>query len=528
MIRRFRRFIQVVFFIAFITLILLTEGRYDAGLDAFNIRYPVSIMFKFDPLILSAAVFSTWQIPAGFIFSVGLLAFTLIFGRFFCGWICPMGSCIDFVERRFFRKGMIRKKPLSFTYRHLKFILLLFILVSAILGVGLVGHFDPLVMITRFFITVIIPAILAILNMIFGVINSILNFMSDSNIMPAKVHVAKDIYNSFLFNFENNIFSLDLVSYSTSLFVLVITVVVFSLSFFGCRTWCKNICPLGALLGICSSFSLIRRKVRQNCDECAICLTHCHGAVKNQVAINSYEPKECIRCFECVNTCRRQKAFFGLALPQVAKSSSFLPSRRQFIATIFGGILFSGYAQSAKWLPKSKVLIRPPGSSPENDFMKLCVRCGQCMKVCPTKVIQPCFLEGGLSGFWAPRLNYQAGYCDDVCTRCGQVCPTGAIKYLSKFERKFSKIGTAFFNKDRCLPWYKNENCIKCEEHCPVASKAIRYEEVTVTGEYKEKKIVKRPFVNETACIGCGICEYKCPVSGSPGIEVTNYKEKRY
>ncbi|MFH1777264.1 MAG: 4Fe-4S binding protein [Candidatus Omnitrophota bacterium] len=529
MLRPFRRVFQLLFFIAFLVLILLTEGRYDALIDKFVIRYPVSVILKIDPLIMFSAGLATWQLPPAFISSVVLLTFTLFFGRFFCGWACPLGSLIDFAERRLFRKGMIRKKPLAVGYRRIKYLILLFILITAVFGVQTAGYFDPLAIITRFFITAILPAFLAIVNLILGIFNSVLNFTFKGKILLAQTIFLRDAYNSFIFNFENSLFSLEMTSYSTSAIILGFTVFIFGLSIFGHRFWCKNICPLGALLGICSEFSPLRRKIREDCDECAICLTHCHAQVKNFNAVkDSYQAKECIRCFECVNICRKKKMFFGLSMPPgILRRSNFLPSRRQFLLTAAGSGLFVGYMRSVKWIPNSKFLIRPPGADREERFINKCIRCGQCMKVCPTKVIQPSFLESGLVGFWTPRLNYQVGYCDDVCTRCGQVCPTGAIKDLTKEQRRLSKIGTAFFDKDHCLPWYKNENCIKCEEHCPVADKAISYTEVEVITEEKETKIVKRPYVNEEACIGCGICEYKCPVTGGPGIVVTNYKEKR-
>ena len=156
------------------------------------------------------------------------------------------------------------------------------------------------------------------------------------------------------------------------------------------------------------------------------------------------------------------------------------------------------------------------------------------MRVCPTNVLQPALLEGGFEGIWDPLLINKIGYCEYNCILCGQVCPTGAIRNISVEEKIGKKpyknpikIGTAFFDRGRCLPWAMNRTCIVCEEVCPTSPKAIwfRTEEV-VTREGKVKK-VKRPYLDPDLCIGCGICENKCPVLDKPAIRVSSVGETR-
>jgi ferredoxin len=175
----------------------------------------------------------------------------------------------------------------------------------------------------------------------------------------------------------------------------------------------------------------------------------------------------------------------------------------------------------------SPALIRPPGSVPEPEFLERCIRCGECMKVCPTHAIQPALLEAGAEGTWTPFLDMDVGYCEYECTLCGQVCPTDAIRELSVEEKQKVKIGLAYFDRNRCLPYAYARSCIVCEEHCPTPTKAIWYEEVEVLTSRGERVVVKQPRVEAELCIGCGICQNKCPMSDRAAVLVTSVGETR-
>jgi MauM/NapG family ferredoxin protein len=173
-------------------------------------------------------------------------------------------------------------------------------------------------------------------------------------------------------------------------------------------------------------------------------------------------------------------------------------------------------------------LLRPPGAirkqataadKPDKDFLNLCIRCGECMKVCTTNGLQPGGVEAGLAAIFAPVLVPRTGYCELECTLCGQVCPTGAIPLLATEQKPAAVIGAAAFDRTRCLPWSKNEECLVCEEHCPLDEKAIQFDVVEIeTGG--EKSELQRPWVDQNKCIGCGFCENKCPLDGEAGIRV--------
>lgn len=172
------------------------------------------------------------------------------------------------------------------------------------------------------------------------------------------------------------------------------------------------------------------------------------------------------------------------------------------------------------------LLIRPPGARDESSFLSRCVKCGECMKVCITNGLQPTFLQAGLEGMWSPVLVPRIGYCEYNCTLCGQVCPTGAIEKLDVEVKRKRKIGLAFIDQNRCLPYAFATECIVCEEHCPTSPKAIlfRQEKVqTHTGEVE----LKLPVVDPKVCTGCGICEYKCPVGEEAAIRVSSIGEER-
>lgn len=192
-----------------------------------------------------------------------------------------------------------------------------------------------------------------------------------------------------------------------------------------------------------------------------------------------------------------------------------------------GGALFFDVHPQAEGRTFNPALVRPPGSVSEAEFLTRCIRCGECMKVCPTNAIQPTLLEAGLEGIWSPVMKMKLGYCEYECTLCTQVCPTDALQELTMEEKAKTHIGMAFINRNRCLPYASARSCIVCEEHCPTPEKAIWFEEVEVMNEAGEMVLVKQPHVNPELCIGCGICQNKCPFQDQPAIYVTSAGESR-
>jgi ferredoxin len=165
------------------------------------------------------------------------------------------------------------------------------------------------------------------------------------------------------------------------------------------------------------------------------------------------------------------------------------------------------------------------------------------MKVCPNNALHPALFESGIEGLWTPILIARIGYCEHSCVLCGDVCPTGAIQKITEAQKqglgqKPISIGTAFFDRGRCLPWGMATPCIVCEEFCPTSPKAIWVEETDVPKRESEAPAdgqhpamtsvhVQRPHLDPSLCIGCGACEKVCPVQDDPAVYVTNIGETR-
>ena len=186
-------------------------------------------------------------------------------------------------------------------------------------------------------------------------------------------------------------------------------------------------------------------------------------------------------------------------------------TRRDFMSLMFLSLFMSGF----RGVKSRTGVIRPPGAQNEDKLLNLCIRCGNCKKVCVTNALQPVMFEAGLGGIWTPQLVPEIGYCEYNCNLCGNVCPTGAIPSLSLKEKQHTALGTAKVNRGICLAWAYNEECLVCEEHCPIPEKAIKIVKDTVSG-----KMVLKPVVDKSLCIGCGICQNKCPARPDRAIKV--------
>jgi MauM/NapG family ferredoxin protein len=499
-----RRSSQIFFLLLFIFLFIKTDY---SGTD--KLTYAVNILFRIDPFLAASASLAAkkliWLMWPTLIF----ISFTFFLGRFFCGWICPMGTLLDSCHKLIAhaREGQVSR------LHTLKYYLLGFLLIAAFWGLPTAGYFDPFSILVRALAVAVYPAANVITTSFF-------TFTYQQ--MPAWVNMITEPVYGFLkatvLPFRQNYFDLAFIS----LFILA---TLFLLEKLERRFFCRNICPVGAFYAVIARFSLMRGKGGSKCGQCRNCMTICRmGAIDEDRNIS---PQDCNLCLDCVDSCPGSKISFGYQQKKTVKPY-FGINRRRFITTLTVGTILPFFLDTRTMAKRpDPYLIRPPGALPENEFLSRCVRCGECMKVCIGNGLQPTFLAAGLEGMFSPHLKARTGYCEYNCTLCGQVCPTGALTKLSMKQKHATKIGNVFFDKNRCLPYAKGIPCMVCEEHCPTPEKAIQFREAEVLNSIGEKISVKQPFVIDERCVGCGICEAKCPLPGQSAVRVTSAGESR-
>ncbi len=484
-----------------------------------RIEWPVAFFFQLDPFIWLSSLLSGHHFIHGFWWALALILMTFFLGRVFCGFICPLGTIhhvVSWVKPALRGQRMVEANKKSPSQR-VKYFLLSSLLLAAVMGVNLSGLMDPISLFFRSLALAILPGL--------GVgIKEIFDWMAKSDMrFLYRLSYGAEVLVSPVFGYGYQ-------SYQSAWFIGMIFLVILFLNRIRPRFWCRVLCPLGALLGIFSRFSILTlEKAPAKCTDCKLCTASCQGAASPMPG-QHWDSAECLMCFNCFDSCPEGAISFQFRWPPRLNSKPDM-GRRALLTGLLAGISIAllGRLNGQVHAVSEPRLIRPPGSLPERDFLRLCQRCGLCMKVCPTNVINPTIGEAGMAGFWTPHLIMTLGYCEYTCTLCGSVCPTGAIREISakqKIEGPI-KIGSAYVDRGRCLPWSGNGPCIVCEEHCPTSPKAIYFRKEVVTGADGRGQLVPLPYVDLKGCVGCGICEYKCPVKGRPAIRVISGGESR-
>jgi len=570
-----RRICQVFFLLLCVWFcVVMTLGE-----EWWQLRgWPVNLILELDPLVAIATMLTTKTLYAGLAWSLVTIIVTLLFGRIFCGWVCPFGTLHQFFgwlgqlgRKHRQRVDANRYRPAQVT----KYFILLFFLGVAAWPFGsdrslLTGFLDPIPFVHRSINLALLPA--------------------GEWLVGRPLSVAQRYYDG-------------------ALVIGFLFLSALLANFYIPRFYCRFLCPLGALLGLFARFSLWRiAKTAPRCSGCTLCETACEGACDpaGQIRIS-----ECLACFNCLDDACSKK-FLTYRIRESEAGEIKLPpemGRRGVLAALGASILAVPLLRLNGVIGSNRHpgLVRPPGSLSEEEFLERCIKCGQCMRICPANVIVPAGLDKGIEAMWTPVMNFRIGTsgCLVNCVACGHVCPTAAIRPLTLEERRgvgrFStrgpiRIGTAFVDRGRCLPWAMDTPCIVCEEVCPTAPKAIyvRHEYRVIhkgildvsekegatlrlkgtrlvplayaTGDYyvapvsaldKRARIASNtadtivvedasktetiaagtrvailvhlqlPHVDPELCIGCGTCEHECPVSGLRAIRVGAENESR-
>lgn len=495
--RWLRRISQTVFLALVIYLLVITT---------YPLRdFPYDLIPQFSPLLALTTALAAREFVHEMALAAGIVILTLVLGRAFCGWMCPLGTLIDWSDavisrvRELFK--MRWREPAKPRFRHYRLLLLLALVIAAAFGLNLAGWFDPLSLVPRTFAETLIP---------YGALAGQVLTRPFASI-PA------------IADFRNSLAASKLTIIPGHIPVIAVFVVILALGLIRRRFYCRYICPTGALLALIGWVSPFGRRVTPGtCKECTRCRDVCRmGAILGDGTATRMA--ECNLCLDCLalKKCASTSFGFGKRAP-AARATSWAPAmtRRGFLAASGGGFAAgaAGLVLQKQWSTDPH-LIRPPGGQDDDEFLARCIRCGECIRVCLTQGLVPSYLEASPTGLWTPRFDMRKGYCEYRCVQCTLVCPTDALKPLEEARKIRVVLGAAVIDRRLCLPWSHDEDCSVCEEMCPVAPKAV---------ELHSRRGRLVPHVVPNRCIGCGICEYACPLEGVAAIRVVNLSASPY
>ncbi|MEJ2639991.1 MAG: 4Fe-4S binding protein [Desulfosarcinaceae bacterium] len=509
---RLRTVVQILCLLFFISLIFLGGATLTGPL-------PLDLWLRLDPLVsvFNPITTRTW-VPALW-GGLAILALTLFLGRFFCGYMCPLGTTFDLGRRCLVSAGKRGRSHVAsdevasnevasnnegtrneFSNRHSwKYGVLIAISIAALCAIPAVFLGSPIAWAMRIFALLLYP--LFLLAALFGI--HLLGPLSDLLHLEALTYLAPTIP-----------------QYALQPLLLVCALMLLGSVLSAPRFWCRYLCPAGALMALFGRKPLLRRRVNADCVQCGKCIRRCP---MEAIEASPYRTRhsECITCTTCVQVCPQDAVSFGFDPMVKPSTSSRDHAARRLVLT--SGLAGAGYVLlslthlgqlhgrkgTGQVVPVR--LLRPPGALPEPHFLARCIRCGLCLQVCPTNTLQPLGLAAGVGGLYTPRILPRRGACEPGCAACGAVCPTDALRPLPLDEKQWAKIGTARVIPQRCLAWAQNKACLVCDEVCPYDAIDLR----RVDGH-----AVAVPFVEAHRCSGCGYCEHHCPVQADAAIVV--------
>ena len=476
-------------------------------------------------------IMATGAVLSGVAF-VTFLIITLLFGRAYCSFFCPLGIMMDILRRaaKFPANNRFLKKTRLGDFCKKRFVKL--------------EYAKP-----RNFLRAVFTG-LAILSIIFGytaLFGLIEPYSLYGKIMAATVHLGlAEAANSISVTLAqhgiysvhpvNGDVSVALAAFGFSIFALVCITVASALRG---RLYCNTVCPVGGFLGALAKFSIFQLTLNsQSCISCGKCARVCKAQCIDSKNKNM-DFSRCVLCFNCIGHCPKSSLSFSVnKIYKGKKSAAEKPknnadiTRRDFVksGSVFASLLCAGStsgtsenSQEFPVLPNAspfparghrpdKRLAVPPGAVSVENFLTKCTACQICVATCPSRLLKPSITEWGLSGFMQPYMDFLSGFCVHECNVCSKVCPTGAIQAIPTEEKLTKRIGVAVFIKNLCIVETDGTDCAACAEHCPVSAIEMI--------PHKPEKSLYLPHVHSNVCIGCGACEHICPIAKNKAIVV--------
>jgi len=404
---------------------------------------------------------------------VFLLVCALLFGRVYCSFLCPMGVFQD-----------IAGKKKGYSCRKNNFILRWSILAISLILFNLgyyhaIGLLDPYSAYGRIATHILKPIYLAMNNVLAYIFNHFGNYAF----------------------YRMEIFILDIFSFIVALLTFAIIGV---LAWKKGRIYCNTICPVGTILGLLNKFSLFKIRINSDkCASCGICEKKCKASCIDSKS-KTVDYNQCLNCFKCLNYCNKKAISFSMGKK---KQGAVDKSKRKFILT---GLTVAIAAPAVFAQTNKRNAISPPGAVSAERLQKHCTSCHLCISKCPSKVLKPAFVEYGVGGLMMPVMYFEKGFCNYDCTICTNICPNNALTPLTVEQKHRLQVGKVVFVPELCVVNTKGTSCGACSEHCPTqAVKMVPY-----------KNGLTIPFVDASICVGCGGCEFICPVRPNRAIYV--------